>query len=162
MKFKFLKILKGFKKASWNSIDLKVEISQDPNEKKKKRIRRKPLLKTNKRIYTKANEDKKTNKGRVRRKRTSKGNSFKDRFKNARPLEKPTGWNLPLGSIHRKNHGDGFMLLGDAAGLVDPFTGEGIGNAMFSAKFAMQIAKKAITVAEPVLSEVYEIVGFQR
>jgi flavin-dependent dehydrogenase len=36
------------------------------------------------------------------------------------------------------------MLLGDAAGLVDPFTGEGIGNAMFSAKFAMQIAKKAI------------------
>ncbi len=69
---------------------------------------------------------------------------FKDRFKNARPLEKPTGWNLPLGSIHRKNHGNGFMLLGDAAGLVDPFTGEGIGNAMFSAKFAMQIAKKAI------------------
>jgi len=51
---------------------------------------------------------------------------------------------LPLGSIHRKNHGNGFMLLGDAAGLVDPFTGEGIGNAMFSAKFAMQIAKKAI------------------
>ena len=68
---------------------------------------------------------------------------FKDRFKNARPLEKPIGWNLPMGSIHRKNHGDGFMLLGDAAGLVDPFTGEGIGNAMFSAKYAIQIAKKA-------------------
>ena len=68
---------------------------------------------------------------------------FKERFKNARPLEKPIGWNLPMGSIHRKNHGDGFMLLGDAAGLVDPFTGEGIGNAMYSAKYAVQIAKKA-------------------
>jgi len=73
----------------------------------------------------------------------TQSNYFKDRFKNARPLEKPIGWNLPMGSIHRKNHGDGFMLLGDAAGLVDPFTGEGIGNAMFSAKYAMQIARKA-------------------
>ena len=35
------------------------------------------------------------------------------------------------------------MLLGDAAGLVDPFTGEGIGNAMVSAKYAVQIAKKS-------------------
>ena len=73
----------------------------------------------------------------------TQSNYFKDRFKNARPLEKPIGWNLPMGSIHRKNHGDGFMLLGDAAGLVDPFTGEGIGNAMFSAKYAMQVARKA-------------------
>ena len=35
------------------------------------------------------------------------------------------------------------MLLGDAAGLVDPFTGEGIGNAMASAKYAIQVANKA-------------------
>ena len=69
---------------------------------------------------------------------------FKDRFKNAKPLEKPRGWNLPMGSIHRKNHGDGFMLLGDAAGLIDPFTGEGIGNAMISAKYAIATLKKAV------------------
>lgn len=68
---------------------------------------------------------------------------FKDRFKNAKQLEKPIGWNLPVGSSHRKNHGDGFMLLGDAAGLIDPFTGEGIGNAMVSGKYAMQIAAKS-------------------
>ena len=49
---------------------------------------------------------------------------FKKRFSNAKPLEKPKGWNLPMGSIHRKNYGDGYMLLGDAAGLIDPFTGE--------------------------------------
>ena len=68
---------------------------------------------------------------------------FRSRFGNAHPLEKPVGWNLPLGRIQRKNHGDGFMLLGDAAGLVDPFTGEGIGNAMVAAKFAAQVAHKA-------------------
>jgi len=68
---------------------------------------------------------------------------FKDRFSNAKPLEKPKGWNLPMGSIHRKNYGDGYMLLGDAAGLVDPFTGEGIGNAMVAAKYAISTAKKA-------------------
>ena len=68
---------------------------------------------------------------------------FKNRFSNARPLEKPKGWNLPMGSIHRKNHGDGFMLLGDAAGLIDPFTGEGIGNAMVAAKYATLVAKEA-------------------
>ena len=68
---------------------------------------------------------------------------FRSRFGNARPLEKPVGWNLPLGRIKRKNHGNGFMLLGDAAGLVDPFTGEGIGNAMVAAKYAMEVALKA-------------------
>ena len=71
-------------------------------------------------------------------------NYFKERFRIARPLEKPRGWNLPMGSIHRKNHGNGFMLLGDAAGLIDPFTGEGIGNAMLSAKYAIKALKEAI------------------
>ena len=81
-------------------------------------------------------------------KEITNSNYFKDRFKNAKPLEKPVGWNLPMGSIHRKNHGDGFMLLGDAAGLVDPFTGEGIGNAMVAAKYAARVAKKAHYLGE--------------
>jgi len=68
---------------------------------------------------------------------------FRDRFKNAKPMEKPVGWNLPLGRRHRKNYGDGFMLLGDAAGLIDPFTGEGIGNAMVAGKYAMQVAAES-------------------
>jgi flavin-dependent dehydrogenase len=67
---------------------------------------------------------------------------FKERFSEAKQLEKPVGWNLPLGSIHRENYGNGFMLLGDAAGLVDPFTGEGIGNAMVSGKYAIDVALK--------------------
>jgi geranylgeranyl reductase family protein len=62
---------------------------------------------------------------------------FKERFKNAKI--DPQGikvWTLPLGSHHRKNHGNGWVLVGDAASLVDPFTGEGVGNAMTSGKFA--------------------------
>ena len=62
---------------------------------------------------------------------------FQERFSNAKPLEKPIGWNLPMGSVHRKNYGDGYMLLGDAAGLIDPFTGEGIGNAMVASNNPM-------------------------
>ena len=31
------------------------------------------------------------------------------------------------------------MLIGDSAGLIDPFTGEGIGNATVSGKYAMQV-----------------------
>ena len=69
--------------------------------------------------------------------------NFKYRFSDATLLEKPTGWNLPLGCIKRKNHGEGFLLLGDAAGLVDPFTGEGIGNAMVSGQIAAETAAQA-------------------
>ncbi len=68
---------------------------------------------------------------------------FKDRFANSRALERPIGWNLPVGSKRRKSYGNGFMLIGDAAGLIDPFTGEGIGNALYSARYAVACAREA-------------------
>ncbi|MFQ6675012.1 MAG: NAD(P)/FAD-dependent oxidoreductase [Fidelibacterota bacterium] len=68
---------------------------------------------------------------------------FAERFSRSEPLEEPVGWNLPVGSKHREIVGDGFMLLGDAAGLIDPFTGEGIGNAMYSARVAVDVAAEA-------------------
>lgn len=40
--------------------------------------------------------------------------------------------------------GDNFMLLGDAAYLIDPFTGEGISHAMISGYLAAKTAKKSI------------------
>ena len=70
--------------------------------------------------------------------------TFKDRFKDAEALEEPQGWNLPVGSKHRRNYGHGFMLLGDAAGLIDPFSGEGIGNALYSGKIAAEVAAEAV------------------
>ena len=68
---------------------------------------------------------------------------FANRFANARPLETPVGWNLPVGSTRRKSYHNGTLLLGDAAGLIDPFTGEGIGNALYSARFAVETAVEA-------------------
>lgn len=70
--------------------------------------------------------------------------AFRERFSHATSLEDPVGWNLPVGSKHYPSVGDGFMLLGDAAGLIDPFTGEGIGNALYSARYAIRTAKAAI------------------
>jgi len=61
---------------------------------------------------------------------------FKERFKDAKPLERGGSWPLPLGSKRRKSYGDGFVLVGDAAALIDPFSGEGIGQAMHSGKMA--------------------------
>ena len=69
---------------------------------------------------------------------------FKNRFLKSKKLENPKGWSLPLGRIKRPSFGDGFILLGDAAGLIDPFTGEGIGNAMASAKFAIEVSAEAL------------------
>jgi menaquinone-9 beta-reductase len=69
---------------------------------------------------------------------------FVDRFAQARPLEEPVGWNLPVGSTRRRSYTDGCLLLGDAAGLIDPFTGEGIGNALYSARFAVDTVTQAI------------------
>ncbi len=59
-----------------------------------------------------------------------------DRFANAKPLESVKGHSLPLGSMKRRLSGDRFILVGDAAGLIDPFTGEGIGNAIRSGRVA--------------------------
>lgn len=58
------------------------------------------------------------------------------RFKNAKAIEQPVGWGLPLGSKRRKGYGNGYLLVGDACSLIDPFTGEGVGNALLSGKLA--------------------------
>jgi geranylgeranyl reductase family protein len=60
-------------------------------------------------------------------------------------LEGPiAGFGLPLGSRKRRISGDNYLLVGDAASLIDPFTGEGIGNAMYSGYFAAQQAQRCI------------------
>jgi geranylgeranyl reductase family protein len=61
---------------------------------------------------------------------------LKERFHRARPIEIVKGFGLPLGSQKRKISGDRTLLVGDAAGLIDPFTGEGIGNAIRSGRVA--------------------------
>lgn len=69
---------------------------------------------------------------------------FKERFKSATLDGKIQGWGLPLGSKRRKLSGNNFLLCGDAASLIDPFTGEGISNAMFSGMTAALQAAEAV------------------
>lgn len=69
---------------------------------------------------------------------------LQERFQNAELVDAVRGFGLPLGSKKRPISGDGFLLVGDAASLIDPFTGEGIGNALYSGWFAAQHAEKAL------------------
>jgi geranylgeranyl reductase family protein len=68
---------------------------------------------------------------------------FGDRFRRAEQLGVVRGWNIPTPDFSRVIHGNGFLLVGDAAGLVDPFSGEGIGNAMCSGSVAARVVAGA-------------------
>ena len=70
--------------------------------------------------------------------------SISPRFANAEQIGEVKLHGLPLGSKKRPLSGDNYMLIGDAAMLIDPFTGEGIGNAMMSGMFAAQQAHKCL------------------
>jgi len=70
--------------------------------------------------------------------------TIKDRFKNAKLLGSIQGWGLPLGSKKRHLSGEGFLLIGDAGSLIDPFTGEGIGNALYSGMMAADQVAEAL------------------
>jgi len=58
------------------------------------------------------------------------------RFKDAEQVGGLEGFGLPLGSKRVPMSGKRFMLAGDAASLIDPFSGDGIGNAMVSGQAA--------------------------
>ncbi len=67
---------------------------------------------------------------------------LKKRFTDAEQVGDLEGFGLPLGSRKVKISGDNFMLCGDAASLIDPLSGEGIGQAMVSGRYAGWQAKK--------------------
>jgi len=66
------------------------------------------------------------------------------RFANATLTDKIQGWGLPLAMHRQPLSGNNFMLTGDAACLIDPFSGEGIGNALYSGMLAAAAVKEAL------------------
>jgi geranylgeranyl reductase family protein len=66
-------------------------------------------------------------------------------FNGAKQVSELEGFGLPLGSKMATMSGANFMLAGDAASLIDPISGDGIGNAMLSGHLA---AKQAIRCFE--------------
>jgi len=70
--------------------------------------------------------------------------SISHRFKDAELIGKIQGWGLPMGMEKQPVSGDHFLLTGDAASLIDPFSGEGIGNALYSGMLAAEAIGKAL------------------
>jgi flavin-dependent dehydrogenase len=55
----------------------------------------------------------------------------------------------PLGHRVTRRVGGGWLLVGDAAGFLDPFTGEGIHRALVSAELAASAVEGYLTAARP-------------
>ncbi|MEE9414590.1 MAG: NAD(P)/FAD-dependent oxidoreductase [Acidimicrobiales bacterium] len=52
-------------------------------------------------------------------------------------LERPRAWRLPMST--QKRHGDGWVAIGDAAGLINPMNGEGIDYSLESGMLAADL-----------------------
>ena len=55
------------------------------------------------------------------------------------------GWTLPGASLRRPLTGPGYLLVGDAGALVDPFTGHGIHHALISGTLAGEALADAVS-----------------
>jgi geranylgeranyl reductase family protein len=60
------------------------------------------------------------------------------------PNVKMRGYPVPAGGVPRKTTADRILLAGDAAGFVDPFTGEGIAFAIRSGQLAAETAAESM------------------
>lgn len=62
-------------------------------------------------------------------------------FENATQISEVKGFGLPIGGAEIPISGEGYMLAGDAASLIDPLQGHGIDKAAYSGILAAQKAK---------------------
>lgn len=91
--------------------------------------------------------------------------SIAPRFANAELTDKIQGWGLPMCMEQLPVSGDNFLLTGDAACLIDPFSGEGIGNALYSgmlAAEAIRIAGESKDHSATCLQNTYDRVLYKR
>jgi flavin-dependent dehydrogenase len=73
--------------------------------------------------------------------------TLRDRLHSARALEKVTALG-PLAHQAARVSAGGALLVGDAAGFYDPFTGEGVYMALESARLAAEIAASALVAGD--------------
>ncbi|MCI0503670.1 NAD(P)/FAD-dependent oxidoreductase [Candidatus Micrarchaeota archaeon] len=69
---------------------------------------------------------------------------FAPRFKDSKRESPVKSWLLPVNTRKPKAAGNGYVLVGDTASLIDPFMGEGIGNALTSGKLAAKTILRAL------------------
>ena len=70
--------------------------------------------------------------------------SLRERFAGATAVEEVRGFGLPFGSRRVTVSGGRFLLAGDAAQLIDPLTGDGIGQAVLSGLLAGRQAARCL------------------
>ncbi len=64
-------------------------------------------------------------------------------------LSEPTGGKLPMGMSNAPLSGHRYLVAGDAAGLINPFNGEGISYAYESGRLAASVLSKAVRYDNP-------------
>ena len=69
---------------------------------------------------------------------------------------------LPMGGSRRPAAVPGMLLIGDAAGMVNPFNGEGIAYAMESGEVAAELAHEALVRGRPGIAQMYPTVLRER
>lgn len=69
---------------------------------------------------------------------------LRQRFAEAKSVSPLVGGVIPYNVDKFDCFGDNFCVCGDAANLIDPVTGGGIGNAMASGYYAAQVAEKCV------------------
>jgi geranylgeranyl reductase family protein len=96
-------------------------------------------------MLTKSISKKKVNLKQAMLKAIAENTTINKRFQHAEIIGKIEGWGLPLGSKKRKLSAERILLCGDAASMIDPFSGEGISNAMYC---GMRAAEKAVDAVQ--------------
>ncbi len=71
-------------------------------------------------------------------------------------LGPPTGGRLPMGLSVGPRSGRGHLVVGDAAGTINPFNGEGIAYAYETGRFAAYVLDEALSSANPGALALYE------
>jgi geranylgeranyl reductase family protein len=91
--------------------------------------------------------------------------NIKHRFTNATLVNKIQGWGLPICMKQEAVSGNNFLLTGDAASLIDPFSGEGIGNALYSGMLAANASIELLKIKNytaAFIKEKYDAVLYKR
>ena len=71
------------------------------------------------------------------------------------PEQRPTSGRIPMGGSVGPKSGPTFLVVGDAAGSVNPFNGEGIDYAYETAKMAADVLHEALASGDPAALQRY-------
>jgi geranylgeranyl reductase family protein len=73
----------------------------------------------------------------------------------ARPTAPPTGGRLPMGGSISPKVGPTWLLVGDAAGVINPFNGEGIDYAYETGRLAAELIGEALATGDGLVVQRY-------